>query len=129
MKSILRIAAASLGLAALAAFSTPASAGAARVELSIGNGYYRQPAYVQPEVIYGAPPPIYRYRDDDRWRRQQWLEHERRKQEWRERERREHYWRERNEWRQRQWHEQREREHRWHEEHRDRDHHHDGRWR
>lgn len=102
MKTIFKLAAASLGLAAIAAVSTPAFAGPARVELSIGNGYYQPQGYVQPQVIYEAPAPVYRYRDDDGWREQQWREHE-----WRERERREHYWRERNEWRERQWQEQR----------------------
>jgi hypothetical protein len=117
MKSIFKIAVASLGLAAIAAVSTPSFAGPAHVELSIGNGYYQPQTYVQPEVIYQAPAPVYRYRDDDRWRQQRRREHE-----WRERERREHYWRERNEWRERQWQEQRGRDHSEHEEHQDHDH-------
>lgn len=102
MKSIFKLAAASLGLVAIAAVSTPALAGPARVEISVGNGYYQAQAYPPPRVVYEAPAPVYRYRDDDGWRAQQWREHE-----WRERERREHYWRERNEWRERQWQEQR----------------------
>lgn len=98
MKSILKFAAASLALAGLAAVATPAIAGPGRVELVVGNGYYAAPVYVPPRVIYEAPVPVYRYRDDRAWR-----EHE-----WRERQRRE-YWRERNEWR----------EHRGHWAHRD----------
>lgn len=105
MKSILKIAGASLTLAALAAVSAPAFAGPARVELSFGNGYYQQQEYVQPRVIYEAPAPVYRYQDEDGWRQQQWRENA-----WRERERREQFWRERNEWRERQWQEQRGRE-------------------
>jgi hypothetical protein len=119
MKFIFKIAAASLGLAAIAAVATPAFAGPARVELSIGNGYYQPQTYVQPEVIYEAPAPVYRYRyrDDDGWRQQQWRERE-----WRERERREHYWRERNEWRERQWQGQRGRDHDEHDDHQEHDH-------
>ena len=122
MKFVFKIAAASLGLAAIAATSTPALAGPARVELSIGNGYHQPQAYVQPGVIYEAPTAIYRYRDEGGWRRQQWREHEWRKQEWRERERREHYWRERNEWRERQWQGRRGREYGQQMERQDRDH-------
>lgn len=108
MKSIFRIAAASLTLAALAAVSTPVLAGPARVELSFGNGYEQQrQSYVQPGVIYESPVSRYRYQDEGGWRQQQWREHA-----WRERERREHYWRGRNEWRDRQWQEQRGREER-----------------
>jgi hypothetical protein len=116
MKSILKIAGASLTLAALAAVSTPVFAGPARVELSFGNGYYQQQTYVQPGVIYEPPAPVYRYQDEDGWRRQQWREHA-----WRERERREQYWRERNEWRKCQWQEQRGHEHEGREDHRDHD--------
>jgi hypothetical protein len=116
MKSILRIAAASLTLAALAAVSTPVLAGPARVELSFGNGYDQQQAYVQPGVIYESPAPVYRYQDEDGWRQQQWREHA-----WRERERREQYSRARNEWRERQWQEQRGREHEGYDDHHDHD--------
>jgi hypothetical protein len=53
MKSILRIAAASLTLAAMAAVSTPVFASQDRVELRFGNGYnQQQESYVQPGVIY-----------------------------------------------------------------------------
>lgn len=116
MKSILKIAGASLTLAALAAVSTPVFAGPARVELSLGNGYYPQQEYVQPRAIYEAPAPVYRYQEEDGWREQQWRENA-----WRERERREHYWRERNEWRERQWQEQRGREHEGRDDQRDHD--------
>jgi hypothetical protein len=116
MKSILKIAGASLTLAVLAAVSTPVFASPARVELSFGNGYDQQQAYVQPRVIYEAPAPVYRYQDEDGWRQQQWRENA-----WRERERREHYWRERNEWRKCQWQEQRGHEHEGREDHRDHD--------
>jgi hypothetical protein len=122
MKSILKIAAASLSLAALAAVSTPAFAHQDRVELRFGNGYDQQQSYVQPGVIYESPAPVYRYQDEDGWRQQQWREHA-----WRERERREHYWHERNEWRERQWQEQRGREHDGRDDHRYHDRH--GDWR
>lgn len=97
MKSFLRIAAASLALAGLAAVDTPAIAGPGGVAVVVGNGYYAAPVYVPPRVIYEAPASVYRYRDDRAWR-----EHE-----WRERQRRE-YWRERNEWRPEEWREHRE---------------------
>ena len=120
MKSIFKIAAASLGLAVIAAVSTPAMAHPARVEFSIGDADYQPQEYVQPELVYQAPEPVYRYREDDGWRRQQWREHAWRQHEWRERERREHYWRERNQWREE--HERRERrEHAWRDEHRGND--------
>ncbi|MDB5936498.1 MAG: hypothetical protein JWQ01_3842 [Massilia sp.] len=106
MKSILRIAAVSLTLAALAAVSTPVFAHQDRVELRFGNGYDQQRAYVQPEVIYESPAPVYRYQNEDGWRQQQWRERA-----WREREQRRNYWQQRNEWRERQWQEQRGREH------------------
>jgi hypothetical protein len=115
MKSILKIAAASLSLAALAAVSTPVFAHQDRVELRFGNGYEQQRAYVQPGVIYESPAPAYRYQDEGGWRQQQWRE-----QAWRERERRAHYWHERNEWRERQWQEQRGREHEGRHDHHDR---------
>lgn len=114
MKSILRIAAASLTLAALAAVSTPVFAHQDRVELRFGNGYDLRQSYVPPGVIYESPAPVYRYQEENGWRQQQWRERE-----WRERERREHYWRERNEWRERQWQEQRGREHDGRDDHRD----------
>lgn len=94
MKSILKFAAASLALAGLAAVATPAVAGPGHVELRVDSGYYAAPVYAPPRVIYEAPVPVYRYRDDSAWR-----EHE-----WRERQRRE-YWRDRNEWRAQQWRE------------------------
>lgn len=114
MKSILRIAGASLTLAALAAISTPVFAGPARIELSFGSGYYPQQQYVQPRVVFAAAP-VYSYQDED-WRQLQWRENA-----WRERERREHYWRERNEWRERQFQEQRGREHDVHHDQREHD--------
>lgn len=117
MKSKFKIAIASLGIAGIAIVSTPAFAGPARVELSIGNGYYQPQTYAPPVVVYEAPALAYRYRDDDGWRQQQWREHE-----WREHERREHYWRERNEWRERQWQEQRGRDHGEHDDQQEHDH-------
>jgi hypothetical protein len=117
MKSLFKIVAASLGLAVIAAVSTPAMANNARVEIRVGNGYTAPPAYVEQRVVYGAPDRLYRVHDDGAWRRQQWREQEWRRQQWREhewrrqqwlaRERREHYWRERNQWRHHQWREQR----------------------
>jgi hypothetical protein len=115
MKSILRIAAASLSLVALAAVSTPVFAHQDRVELRFGNGYEQQRAYFQPGVVYESPAPAYRYQDEGGWRQQQWRE-----QAWRERERRAHYWHERHEWRERQWQEQRGREHEGRDDHHDR---------
>lgn len=101
MKSILRTAAASLALAAMAAISSPAFAHQDRVELRFGNGYDQQRTYIQPDVIYETPAPVYRFQDADGWRRQQWREQAWRRQQWREqawrereRERREHYWQE-----------------------------------
>jgi hypothetical protein len=97
MKTLLKIAAASLALAGMTALATPAIAGPGHVELRVQTGYYSPPVYVQPRVIYEAPAPMYRYRDDAAWR---------------ERERREHHWRERNAWREHQWREHHDRE-RW----------------
>ena len=102
MKSILKIAAASLALAGLAAVATPAVASPGHVEFRVDSGYYPAPVYAPPRVIYEAPVPVYRYRDDAAWR-----EHE-----WRERQRREQYWRQQNEWREHQWREHHEWEHR-----------------
>lgn len=59
MKSIIKIAAASLALAGLAAVATPAVASSRHVELSADNGYYAAPVYVPPRVIYEAPVPVY----------------------------------------------------------------------
>lgn len=123
MKAKFKITAAVLAIAALAGITAPAYAGPARIEFSVGNGYYA-PAYAQPEVIYDSPVPVYQYRDEDELRRQRWREHK-----WRERERREQYWTERNEWRERQM--QRERRHRereWREEHREREYYGGDRW-
>lgn len=106
MKSVFRIAAASLTLAALAAVSAPVFAGPVRAELSVGTGYYSRQDYIPSQPTYEAPAPVYRYQDADGWRQQQWRENA-----WRERERREHYWREQNAWRDRQWQEPRRREH------------------
>lgn len=109
MKSILRTAAASLTLAAMAAISSPAFAHQDRAELRFGNGQDQQRAYVQPGVIYEAPAPLYRYQDEDGWRRQQWREQAWRRQQWRE-----HAWRERErerERRERYWQEQHGRDH------------------
>jgi hypothetical protein len=128
MKSILRIAGASLSLAALAAVSTPVFAHQDRVELRFGNGYDQQPSYVQPDVIYESPAPVYRYQNEDGWRQQQWREQAWRERE-RERERREHYWQQRNEWRERQWQEQRGREHEGRDDHHDHDRDRNGGWR
>jgi hypothetical protein len=101
MKSIFKIATAVLALTGLTAVTTPAVAGQGRVELRVDDGYYAAPLYVAPRVVYEAPAPDYRYRQDRAWR-----DHE-----WRERQRRE-YWRERNEWRAQQWREHRDRD-RW----------------
>lgn len=114
MKSLFKIAVASLGLAVIAAVSSPAMATDARVDIRLGNGYHAQPAYVEHRVIH-APAPGYHYRDGDRWRHHQWREQEWRRQQWREhqwreRERREHYWRQRQEWRGHEWRDQRERD-------------------
>ena len=122
MKSIFRIAGASLTFAALAVVSAPASAHQDRVELRFGNGYDQQQSYVQSGVIYESPAPVYRYQEENGYRQQQWRERE-----LRERERREHYWRQRNEWRERQWQEQRGREYEGRDDHRDHDRH--GDWR
>ena len=118
MKSLLKMAAASLTLAALAAVSSPVFAAPARVELSVANsyGHGQQQAVVPPGVVYAAPAPLVRYQDDNGWRQQQWREHA-----WREHERRAHFWRERDAWRERQWHEQRGGAHDGRENHRDRD--------
>jgi hypothetical protein len=102
MKTLLRIAVASLALAGMTALATPAIAGPGHAELRVQTGYYSAPVYGQPRVVYEAPAPMYRYRDNAAWR-----EHE-----WRERERREHYWRERNAWREHEWREHHDRE-RW----------------
>src|SRR5450830_2200880 len=74
MKSIFRIAAASLTLAALAAVSAPVFAGPARAEFSVGTGYYSRQDYIPSQLTYEAPAPVYRYQDADGWRQQQWRE-------------------------------------------------------
>lgn len=102
MKTLLKIAAASLALAGMTALATPAIAGPGHVELRVQTGYYAPPVYVQPRVIYEAPAPVYGYRDDAAWRAHTW----------RERERRGQYWRERNAWREHEWREHHDRE-RW----------------
>lgn len=110
MKSLLKIAAASLTVAALAALSTPAFAAPAHVEVRFSNGYGQQQAYAPPSVFLASQAPAYRYHDENGWRRQQWRAHE-----WRQRERRAHYWRERER------QEQHGRAHGGHDDHRDRD--------
>jgi hypothetical protein len=122
MKSILKIAAATLSLAAMAAVSTPALAHQDRLELRFGNGYDQQQTYVQPGVIYESPAPDYRYQNEDGWRQQQWRQQQWREQQWRESEQRRHYWQQRNEWRERQWQEQRGQEHEGRGDYRDHDH-------
>ena len=133
MKSLFKIAVASLGLTMLAAVATPASASAARVEIRVEDSYQVQPAYVERRAIYAAPVPVYRHQEVRHWRHQQWREQEWREQEWlrqqwRERERREHYWRQRNEWREHQWRDHYERDHDRHDGHHSRHRHGDG-WR